>query len=181
MFGATTPGMFGFGVGLAVERQSGLLKLKRAQPMPVAANLVAKLAMAIVVALLVTGVLMVLATTFGHVTLNAMQVIGILGVTLLSAISCCAIGFFIGATVSGAAANGVVNLIYFPMIRQGCSFPSKFLATWAVIWPTFDADQLVIVRWRKELHGLSDVHSGEPRVWPSCLAGLAIRATVRKG
>jgi ABC-2 type transport system permease protein len=183
VFGATTPGMFGFGVGLAVERQSGLLKLKRAQPMPVAANLVAKLTMAIVIAMLVTGVLMVLATTFGHVTLNAMQVIGILGVTLLSAISCCAIGFFIGATVSGAAANGVVNLIYFPMMYlSGMFFPlPKFLATWAVIWPTFYADQLVIAA----AGGKSFMDSA------MCIAvlagvavlfgGLAIRATVRKG
>ncbi|MFL6575883.1 MAG: ABC transporter permease [Povalibacter sp.] len=183
VFGATTPGMFGFGVGLAVERQSGLLKLKRAQPMPLAAHLIAKLTMAIVIATLVTSVLMVLATTFGHVTLGAMQVIGILGVTLLSAIASCAIGFFIGATATGTAANGIVNLIYFPMMYlSGMFFPlPKFLATWAVIWPTFYADQLVIAA----AGGKSFMDSA------MCIAvltgiavlfgGLAIRALVRKG
>lgn len=183
VFGATTPGMFGFGVGLAVERQSGLLKLKRAQPMPMAAHLIAKLTMAITISTLVTCVLLILATTFGHVTLTAMHVAGILGGSMLAAIACCAIGFFIGATVSGAAATGVVNLIYFPMMYlSGMFFPlPKFLATWAVIWPTFYADQLVIAA----AGGKSFM---DPAMCIAVLAGLAvlfgglaIRAMARKG
>jgi ABC-2 type transport system permease protein len=48
--------------------------------------------------------------------------------------------------VSGQAAPGVVNLIYFPMMYlSGMFFPlPKFLAKWAIIWPTFYMDQLVI-------------------------------------
>src|SRR5215831_7981279 len=41
-FGVVGPGMFGFGVSVAMEREYGLLKLKRALPMPPAAYLLAK-------------------------------------------------------------------------------------------------------------------------------------------
>ncbi len=34
MFSVIGPGMFGLGIGLAIERQSGILTLKRAMPMP---------------------------------------------------------------------------------------------------------------------------------------------------
>jgi ABC-2 type transport system permease protein len=41
-FGVMGPGIFGFGVGLAMERDQGLLKLKRAQPGPAGAHLFAR-------------------------------------------------------------------------------------------------------------------------------------------
>lgn len=183
VFAATTPGMFGFGVGLAAERQSGMLRLKRAQPMPLAANLVAKLLMALAVVAMVLAVLIPIATTFGHVTLSLMHVTGILLASFLAAVASCALGFFIGAMVSGAAATGVVNLIYFPMMYlSGMFFPlPKFLAQWAVIWPTFYMDQLVI----EAAGGSSFMDAG------MCIGvlaglsvlfgGLAIRKLVRKG
>ncbi len=43
MFSIIGPGMFGIGIGFAMERQSGFVTLKRALPMPPAANLVGKL------------------------------------------------------------------------------------------------------------------------------------------
>lgn len=146
VFAATTPGMFGFGMGLAVERQLGVLRLKRAQPMPLAAHLFAKLAVALCIALLVVGMLIPIATSLGHVSLSAAEITNVLLASLLGALTCCALGFFIGATVTGSAATGVVNLIYFPMMYlSGMFFPlPEFLAKWAVIWPTFYMDQLVI-------------------------------------
>jgi ABC-2 type transport system permease protein len=147
VFGATTPGMFGFGMGLAVERQSGMLKLKRAQPMPTGANLFAKLLTALAVVVLVVGVLIAMATFLDtNVTLTTQQLFNVLLASLLGAAACCAIGFFIGASVSGSAATGVVNLIYFPMMYlSGMFFPlPEMLARWAIVWPTFYIDQLVI-------------------------------------
>jgi ABC-2 type transport system permease protein len=146
VFAATTPGMFGFGTGLAVERQSGMLQLKRALPMPLACNLFAKLLMSVAVVLLVVSVLIPLAFLIGHVTFTATNIAAIFAVAALGATTVCAIGFFIGTVVSGSAAPGVVNLIYFPMMYlSGMFFPlPKFLANWVVIWPTFYMDQLVI-------------------------------------
>ena len=47
VMGVMGPGIFGFGVSIAMERDQGLTRLKRAQPMPPAAFLVAKMVMAI--------------------------------------------------------------------------------------------------------------------------------------
>jgi ABC-2 type transport system permease protein len=56
----------------------------------------------------------------------------------------CAIGLFIGSLVSGSAALGIVNLIYFPMMYlSGTFFPlPDTLAPWAMIWPAFYLDQI---------------------------------------
>jgi ABC-2 type transport system permease protein len=142
----TTPGMFGFGTGLAVERHAGMLRLKRALPMPFAGNLIAKSCMSVGVALLVVSILFVLAIWVGHVKFNAQQIASIFCVATLGAATSCAIGFCIGSMVSGQAASGVVNLIYFPMMYlSGMFFPlPAFLAKWAIVWPTFYMDQLVI-------------------------------------
>ena len=41
VFGVMGPGLFGFGVGLAMDRERGLLTLKRVQPVPALAPLLA--------------------------------------------------------------------------------------------------------------------------------------------
>src|SRR5688500_8628751 len=46
VMGVMGPGIFGFGVSIAMERDQGLTRLKHAQPMPPAAYLVAKMVMA---------------------------------------------------------------------------------------------------------------------------------------
>ena len=53
VFGMMGPGMFGFGMLIATEREQGLLKLKRALPMPPAAYLLAKMLMALMFAVIV--------------------------------------------------------------------------------------------------------------------------------
>lgn len=146
VFAATTPGMFGFGTGLAIERQSGMLKLKRALPMPFAGNLIAKTCMSVGVVLIVVSMLVILATLIGHLHFTAAQIVGIFGIAGVSAITACALGFFIGSMVAGQAATGVVNLVYFPMMYlSGMFFPlPQFLAKLAIIWPTFYMDQWII-------------------------------------
>ncbi len=46
VFGAMGPGLFGFGVSLAIEREQGLLTLKQALPQPPGAYLLARAVMA---------------------------------------------------------------------------------------------------------------------------------------
>src|SRR5947209_10279304 len=53
VFGVMGPGMFGFGIFIATEREQGLITLKRALPAPPAANLLAKMIMAMLFAGLV--------------------------------------------------------------------------------------------------------------------------------
>jgi ABC-2 type transport system permease protein len=145
IFAAIGPGLFGFGVGLAIERQSGILNLKRAQPMPPASCLVAKM----ISAMACTGLTMLLlipaAMKFGYLHLAAGQIVNVVLVSMFGVLPFCAIGFFIGTLVSGTASIGVVNLIFFPMLYlSGMFFPLPgILAPWARIWPTYYMNQIV--------------------------------------
>jgi len=172
VFAATTPGMFGFGTGLAIERQSGMLKLKRALPMPFASNLIAKTCMSIGVVFAVVSVLVILATLVGHLHFSATQIVAIFAIAGGSAITACALGFFIGSMVGGQAATGVVNLVYFPMMYlSGMFFPlPPFLAKCAIIWPTFYMDQLVVA-----------AGGGTTFVSSSMCAGVLVGVTVLFG
>ena len=82
-FGVMAPGLFGLGVSLAIERERGLLELKRALPVPAGVYLGAKLVMAAVFAALVSLVLMILAATAGEVVLEALQCLKLLLVAVL--------------------------------------------------------------------------------------------------
>src|SRR5579863_5877404 len=72
IFGVMGPGMFGFGVTVAMERDQGLLKLKRALPTPSAAPLLAKMLMSMTFVALIF-VTMAAASPLGHARLNAAQ------------------------------------------------------------------------------------------------------------
>ena len=145
MFSVIGPGMFGLGIGLAIERQSGILTLKRAMPMPPAANLIAKVCSAMTLSFIVISSLITLAVLFGHAHLGAGQVVGLELVGVLGAVPFCAIGLLIGTLVSGTAAPAIVNLLFFPMIYLSGLFPfgmPKALQTASVIWPAFHLNQL---------------------------------------
>ncbi len=145
MFSVIGPGLFGLGIGFAMERQHGIVTLKRAQPMPFAANLIGKLFSAMTMALIVITLLLTIATTAGHVELTSAQaartaLVGVLGVLPFSAL-----GLLIGSLVSGSGSPAVVNLIFFPMIYLSGLFPfpmPKALQTAAMIWPAFHLNQL---------------------------------------
>jgi ABC-2 type transport system permease protein len=145
MFSVIGPGMFGLGIGFAMERQHGIVTLKRAQPMPFAANLIAKLFSAMSMSFIVITLLLAIATTFGHVELTLSQAAGIALVGVLGVVPFCALGLLIGSLVSGTGAPAVVNLIFFPMIYLSGLFPfpmPKALQTAAMIWPAFHLNQL---------------------------------------
>jgi ABC-2 type transport system permease protein len=145
MFSVIGPGVFGLGIGFAMERQHGIVTLKRAQPMPFAANLIAKLFSSMSIALIVISLLLTIATAFGHVELTAAQAARTMLVGVLGVVPFCALGLLIGSMVSGTGAPAIVNLIFFPMIYLSGLFPfplPKALQTAAMIWPAFHLNQL---------------------------------------
>ena len=73
VFGIMGVALFGFGVTVAVDREQGLLVLKRAQPMPPGAYLLAKVAMAMLFSAIVLVLLSVLAATVAGVRLPPLQ------------------------------------------------------------------------------------------------------------
>lgn len=145
MFSAIGPGMFGMGIGFAMEREHGTFTLKRALPMPPAANLIAKALTSGVLALIAMSLLIFCAMQWGHVDLNAGQVARFVLVGALGVMPFCAFGLAIASFVSGQGAPAVVNLIYFPMIYLSGLFPFPLppaLQTAAALWPAFHLNQL---------------------------------------
>jgi ABC-2 type transport system permease protein len=129
-FGVIGPSLFGFGVGMAMERQQGWLDLKRVSPMPTGAYFFAKIAMS-------------MAFAFATICLRLVATL------LLGTLPFCALGLWIGSVVKGQSAVAVVNLIYLPMsVLSGLWIPlmvfPSILQKLAVVWPAWHLGQMAL-------------------------------------
>ena len=149
VFGIMGPALFGFGVAMALDRELGLLKLKRAMPVPPGAVLLAKTLMAMMFATIITAMLMTLAFTTAGVRLDPGQVALLTAINVLGTLPFCAIGLYIGTLVSGQGAAAIVNLVYLPMaFLSGLWIPLSMLpeviARLAPIWPAYHLNQVAL-------------------------------------
>ena len=142
----TMPALFGTGVTLAIERDMGLLRLKRAQPAPPAAWVVSKIISGLVLGVLAYAPILITALATGKLTLGASQVAALSGALLIGTIPFCAMGLMIGSLVSGSAAPGYANLIYLPgCYLSGMFFPLPKSMYWQTpIWPQFHVEQFAM-------------------------------------
>jgi ABC-2 type transport system permease protein len=142
----TMPALFGTGVTLALERDMGLLRLKRAQPAPPASWVVAKIASGLVLAVLAYAPIVILALATGKLSLGAGQVAALSAALMLGTIPFCAMGLMIGSLVSGTAAPAYANLIYLPgCYLSGMFFPMPKSMYWQTpIWPQFHVKQFAL-------------------------------------
>jgi ABC-2 type transport system permease protein len=148
-FGLIGAALFGIGVGLSAELNSGWLELKRASPMPVPAYLFAKCASALAFGIIIVSVLTGVGVAFGGVTLTALELAKMLGVTLAGAISFASMGLLLALLMPANAAPGLVNLIYLPMsYMSGLWVPLKYMPHWlqhiAPLLPTYHLAQLMV-------------------------------------
>jgi ABC-2 type transport system permease protein len=146
LMAVTMPALFGTGVTLALERDMGLLRLKRAQPAPPAAWVVAKIATGLVLAILAYTPIVVLAMVTGKLALSAGQVAALSGALLVGTIPFCALGLMIGSLSTGSAAPAYANLVYLPgCYLSGMFFPLPPSMYWqAPIWPQFHVEQFAM-------------------------------------
>jgi ABC-2 type transport system permease protein len=149
VFGVMSPGLFGFGVSLALERDGGLLTFKRALPMPPGAYLLGKMLMAMAAAGVVILLLLTMALTLGHVSLDPTQAGALLLTGVLGVLPFCALGMFVGTLIKGQGAPGMLQLIYLPMsFLSGLWMPlpmlPKFLQQIAPVWPSYHLDMLAM-------------------------------------
>jgi len=149
VFGAMGPGLFGFGVSLAIEREQGLLLLKQALPQPPGAYLMARAAMAMLFVAIISLMLTLMAVLIGGVPLSISQGTRLFFIDVLGALPFCAIGMFLGSLVSGSASPAIVNLIFLPMaflsgLWLPLQFMPKFLADIAPIWPAYHLAQMAL-------------------------------------
>lgn len=149
VFGAMGPGLFGFGVALAIEREQGLLTLKQALPQPAGSYLLSRAVMAMLFVALISIMLTVMAVTVGDVSLTVSQAVRLFLINTLGVLPFCAIGLFLGAWVSGQASPAIVNLIFLPMsFLSGLWLPismmPKFLQDIAPVWPAWHLAQMAL-------------------------------------
>lgn len=185
VFGIMGPALFGFGVAMAMDRDMGLLKLKRALPVPPGALLLAKTAMAMLFGLVITAMLMVVALTLAGVRLAPGQLALLALVNLLGALPFCAIGLWIGTLVGGQAAVAIVNLVYLPMaFLSGLWMPLSVLpaviAQLAPAWPAYHLGQIALKVVGMDAGGSLAMHLGVLAVVTVACFVLA-RARLQRG
>jgi ABC-2 type transport system permease protein len=146
VMGIMGPALFGFGMGLALEREQGLMRLKRALPMPKGAYLLAKMLMSMMFAALIATELSVASAFVGRVRVTPGQLASVAIVAVLGTLPFCAIGLFIGARVSGSSAPAFVNLVYIPLMYiSGLFFPVPASIRWVALFsPAFHLNQLAL-------------------------------------
>ena len=173
VMGVMGPAMFGFGTVLALEREQGLLRLKRALPMPPAANLLARMLMALLFGAGITSAMVACGLTLGHVPMDAGNTLRFAAITIAGSLPFCGIGLFLGATVKGQAAPAVANLLYLGMCYLGgLWFPLPQGVRWILLLsPAFHLNQL-------SLRAAGAASVGSPIVHVAVLAGVTLFFTV---
>jgi ABC-2 type transport system permease protein len=146
IMGVTMPALFAIGAGLALDREMGLLRLKRAQPAPVGAWLIAKIVAGILFGVIAYLPMLAVAVWSGKLPLDAPAVLAMSVALLAGSIPFCALGLMVGALVKGASAPGYANLIYLPgCYLSGMFFPLPKSMHWqAPLWPQFHVEQVAM-------------------------------------
>ena len=148
-FGVMGASLFGFGVGVAVERGQGWLLFKRATPMPPPAYFAGKLAMVVLFGTIITAALFTFGATIGKVSLPAGQWAGLAAILIAGAIPFGAFGLAIGSWAGPNSAVAVVNVIYLPLaFASGLWVPiqalPRFFQELAPWLPTYHFAQLAL-------------------------------------
>lgn len=148
-FGVIGASLFGFAVGVAMERGYGWLQVKRASPMPPLAYLAAKTAMAMIFSAILVVALFAAGTAFGGVRLSAGKLLGLAGTMIAGTIPFCALGLAIGCYSAPNSAPAVVNILFLPLaFCSGLWLPiqvlPKFLQHAAPFLPPYHLGQLAL-------------------------------------
>jgi ABC-2 type transport system permease protein len=148
-FGVVGAALFGIGVGLAGERVSGWLELKRASPMPPLAYLAAKCVASVAFGLIIANILCVIGIFAAGVHLSISDYIGICAISLAGGIPFACFGLLLAMVLPANSAPGIVNLIYLPMSYfSGLWIPISLLPKWiqhVAPWlPTYHLAQVML-------------------------------------
>lgn len=161
------PALFGIGSSLAMEREMGLLRLRRAQPAPPAAWLVAKIGCGLAFGVLAYLPILATAMAADRLPLDALRILALSLALVGGAIPFCALGLMIGTLFRGSAAAGYANLVYLPgCYLSGMFFPLPASMHWQVpVWPQFHVGQ-----WAMHAAGVDKLQFES---WPMAIAGVA--------
>lgn len=146
VFAAIGPALFGFGAGVAMEREQGLIELKRVSPMPAGAYVAAKLTAAIAATAAAIAMIYALGI-IGGAHLSAAQWGALVIVHLASTVPFALIGFGIGMRIGGKGAVAMANALFLgSAVLGGLWIPSAILPGWmqtiGAFMPSFHLGQI---------------------------------------
>ena len=165
-FGVVGAALFGIGVGLAGERTSGWLELKRASPMPPLAYLLAKCVASVAFGLVIANVLCIVGVFGAGVHIALSEYAGVMAMCFLGGVPFACFGLLLAMVVPANAAPGIVNLIYLPMSYfSGLWEPIFLMPKWmqhlAPWLPTYHLSQLMLRVFGYAMPGVSASRSIE--------------------
>ncbi|WP_430431259.1 ABC transporter permease [Oceanicaulis sp.] len=149
VFAVMGPALFGFGAGVAQERERGWLTLKRAVPAPASALLVAKTTATILIASVSLAAIYTVAAFAADVSLPPAVWLGLLLVHVLSAIPFVLIGLALGFVFGANAAVAVANILYLGMAVLGglwmpVSIFPRIMGQIAQVLPSFHLAEIAL-------------------------------------
>ncbi|MEN7342677.1 MAG: ABC transporter permease [Pseudomonadota bacterium] len=142
IFAVMGPALFGFGAGVAAEREKGWLRIKRVSPAPATGYIVAKLTSTLVFSCLALMPIYLSAGLLANVALPTQVWLVLLASHLLAAIPFSLLGLSIGFSFGSGGAVAVANLCFLGLaVLGGLWFPVMlfpgFLKTIATALPSF--------------------------------------------
>jgi ABC-2 type transport system permease protein len=171
--------VYGFGIGVAMERGQKIDVLMRATPLPPGVYLAAKVVVAMLFGLLATLILFTYAGVVGGIRVAPGVWVSVIARLLAGSVPLIALGFAIGYIAGPNAAPAVVNLVYLPLaFASGLFLPPEqlpvFVQRVAPYLPTYHYAQLA---WNAIGAGSEPV--GTSVVWLAGYAVLFLGAAVR--
>lgn len=147
VFAAMAPGLFGIGITLANEKETGWVDVLNASPANPAFVLGARICMAVIFAFCSALLIILLAIFLTDIKLNFIDWSALLGIVLLATTPFACIGLMLGSHFSRGSASVVSNLLFLPMaVLSGLWFPLKvfpdFMQTIALFFPTYHVAQM---------------------------------------
>ncbi len=148
VFAAIGPALFGFGAGVAMEREQGLIELKRVSPLPAGAYVVAKLTAAVAATGAALSLIYLLAIIAGA-ALSPAQWVLLVALHLASTVPFALIGFGLGMRMSGKGAVAAANALFLgSAVLGGLWIPSAMLPGWmravGEVVPSYHLGQLAL-------------------------------------
>jgi len=182
---ALGPSLFGFGAGIAADRDAGILGLKRLSPLPPGAFLIARLASAALFTFIVLLGLDALAVGGAGVRLPVQTWLSLLAVHLLSVIPFCLLGLCIGLRTGASAAMALTNVLFIGLAVLGglwmpvSMFPPA-LQQVALALPTYHLSALALQIVGHGIGGSAWVHELFVLGYVLLFGGFAWRAWVAR-
>ncbi len=185
IFSVMGPAIFGFGAGVASERERGWLNLKRAAPAPAVSYIGAKLFATLLYALSALVLVYIVARFAAGVELSRVTWAVLLGVHMLASIPFVFLGLALGFTFGSNGAVGIANIIFLSLSALGGLWipifvMPKFLQNIATYLPSYHLGEIAISVVQSDAPVIPRDHLTVTLIMTALLGGFAMVTWLRQ-